>query len=77
VSENPRLARVANRTVLSDSAFSVILPVLEQVFGWHSSRIRSLFQSYGLPLQERERIRTDLVTFAQGPTSEDQAATIL
>ena len=70
VSENMRLARVAKRTVLSESAFSVILPVLEQVFGWHSSRIRTLFQSYGLPLQEWERIRTDLVTFGQGPVTE-------
>ena len=74
VSENPRLARVAKRTVLSESAFSVILPVLEHVFGWHSSRIRTLFQSYGLPLQEWERIRTDLVTFGQGPVSETMQA---
>jgi HAD superfamily phosphoserine phosphatase-like hydrolase len=72
VSENPRLARVAKRTVLGDSAFSVVLPVLEHVFGWHSTRIRTLFQSYGLPLQEWERIRTDLVTFGQGPVSSDQ-----
>ena len=73
VSENRRLARVAKRTVLSDSAFSVVLPVLEHVFGWHSSRIRTLFQSYGLPLQEWERIRTDLVTFGEAPPSEPQS----
>lgn len=70
VSENRRLAQVAQRTVLSDSAFSVALPILEHVFGWHSSRIRTLFQSYGLPVQEWERIRTDLITFAEAPASE-------
>ena len=36
VSENQHLAQIAKRTVLSDSAFSVVLPVLEHVFGWHS-----------------------------------------
>jgi phosphoserine phosphatase len=70
VSDNRRLAQVAKRTVLSDSAFSVILPVLEHVFGWHSSRIRSLFQSYGLPVQEWERIRTDLIRFGDAPVGK-------
>jgi HAD superfamily phosphoserine phosphatase-like hydrolase len=69
VSQNPRLAQVAQRTVLSDNAFSVVLPMLEQVFGWHPSRIRTLFQSYGLPLQEWERIRTDLVTVGESPSA--------
>src|SRR6266852_944596 len=62
VSENKYLAQIAKRTVLSDNAFSVVLPMLEQVFGWRSSEIRTLFQSYGLPLQEWERVRTDMVT---------------
>jgi HAD superfamily phosphoserine phosphatase-like hydrolase len=65
VSENRHLAQIAKRTVLSDSAFSVVLPVLEHVLGWHSGRIRTLFQSYGLPLQDWERIRTDLITVGQ------------
>jgi HAD superfamily phosphoserine phosphatase-like hydrolase len=62
VSENKQLAQIAKRTILSDSAFSVVLPMLEQVFGWRSAEIRTLFQSYGLPLQEWERVRTDMVT---------------
>jgi HAD superfamily phosphoserine phosphatase-like hydrolase len=62
VSENKHLAQIAKRTVLSDNAFSVVLPMLEQVFGWRSGQIRTLFQSYGLPLQEWERIHTDLIT---------------
>jgi len=62
VSENEHLAQIAKRTVLSSNAFSVVLPMLEQVFGWRSSEIRTLFQSYDLPLQEWERIRTDSIT---------------
>ena len=62
VSKNGHLAHIAKRTILSDSAFGMVLPVLEHVFGWPSGRIRTLFQSYGLPVQEWERIRTDVVT---------------
>jgi HAD superfamily phosphoserine phosphatase-like hydrolase len=76
VSENRHLARIAKRTVLSDSAFSVVLPVLEHVLGWQSGRIRTLFQSYGLPLQDWERIRTDLITIGQ-PAVPGRPATAL
>ncbi|MGQ0561216.1 MAG: HAD-IB family phosphatase [Gemmatimonadota bacterium] len=33
VSDNPHLARIAKRTVLSDNALSVVVPVLERVLG--------------------------------------------
>jgi HAD superfamily phosphoserine phosphatase-like hydrolase len=69
VSENRRLGRIARRTILSDSAFSVVLPALEDVFGWQSSAIRALFKSYGLPLHDWERIRTDLLTIGDGSQS--------
>jgi HAD superfamily phosphoserine phosphatase-like hydrolase len=59
VSENKLLARIAKRTVLSDSAFSVLVPVLRQVAGWPSADIRALFESYRLPLREWDRVRTD------------------
>lgn len=62
VSENPHLARIAHRTVLSDSAFSVMVPALQHVADWSSARIRSLFDSYGRPLAEWEHQRTDRVT---------------
>lgn len=62
VSENRLLARIAKSTVLSDSAFSVVVPILEQVAGWPGKNIRELFESYGLALQEWEKARTDRVT---------------
>ena len=61
VSENRQLARIAKRTVLSDDAFSVMVPVLEQVLGWGVGEIRSLFESNGLRLHEWEKARTDRV----------------
>jgi len=45
VSENRHLARIAKRTVLSDNAFSIVLPVLQHVSGWQTPEIRRLFET--------------------------------
>jgi HAD superfamily phosphoserine phosphatase-like hydrolase len=65
VSENKQLARIANNTVLSDNAFSIVVPLLDQVFGWRPGRIRTLFEANGLALQEWEKARTDRVTVTE------------
>jgi phosphoserine phosphatase len=65
VSENKQLARVAQSTVLSDNAFSIVVPLLDQVFGWRTGRIRTLFEANGLELQEWEKARTDRVTITE------------
>jgi phosphoserine phosphatase len=62
VSENRLLARIARSTVLSDNAFSVLIPILERIAGWRSAEIRELFESRALRLQEWEKARTDRVT---------------
>src|SRR5437867_1359649 len=62
VSENKHLARIAKRTVLSDNAFSILVPILEQIVGWRSGEIRAFFESYHLTLHEWEKARTDRVT---------------
>ena len=67
VSENKQLARIARSTVLSDNAFSVMVPILDQVLGWNSGDIRSLFESNGLTLHEWEKARTDRVTVRSVP----------
>ncbi len=61
VSENKQLARIAKSTVLSDNAFSVLVPVLDQLFGWRPPQIRSLFETHGLTLRDWEKARTDRV----------------
>jgi HAD superfamily phosphoserine phosphatase-like hydrolase len=65
VSENTQLARIAKRTVLSDNAFSVMVPLLEDVLGWGSAGIRTLFESNGLTVHEWARARTDRVTIRE------------
>ena len=73
VSENTQLARIAKSTVLSDDAFSVTVPILEQVLGWSSGEIRALFESNGLTLQEWEKARTDRVVIRESPPVTSEA----
>jgi HAD superfamily phosphoserine phosphatase-like hydrolase len=63
VSESKTIGRIANRTVLSDNALSVLVPILEDILKWDSAHIRELFASYGLALQDWDKIRTDWLTF--------------
>ncbi len=70
VSENKQLARIAKSTVLSDNAFSIVVPILDQLLHWQTGDIRGLFESYGLTLNEWEKERTDRVTISAIPPSE-------
>jgi 2-hydroxy-3-keto-5-methylthiopentenyl-1-phosphate phosphatase len=67
VSEAKHITRIAQRTVVSDNALSVLVPVLEEVVGWGAVRIRQLFASHGLILQEWDKARTDWVTLRECP----------
>jgi HAD superfamily phosphoserine phosphatase-like hydrolase len=73
VSENRQLARIAKSTVLSDDAFSVMVPILDQVLGWGVGEIRALFESNGLTLQEWERARTDRVIVGESAVAAGDA----
>ena len=63
VSETKSVGRIARRSVLSDNALSVLVPVLEDIVHWDAAQIRELFASYGLALQAWDKIRTDWLTF--------------
>jgi HAD superfamily phosphoserine phosphatase-like hydrolase len=69
VSENKFLTPIARRTVLSDDALSVLVPILEDIVGLSSARIRALFASHGFVLQEWDKIRTDALTIRYSATS--------
>jgi len=62
VSENKFLTPIARRTVLSDDALSVLVPILEDIVGLSPAQIRALFASHGFVLQEWDKIRTDALT---------------
>jgi phosphoserine phosphatase len=69
VSENKYLAPIAKRSVLSDDAVSVLVPILEDIVGLDATAIHALFESHGLLLQEWEKVQTDLVTIRESDAS--------
>jgi hypothetical protein len=73
VSANRQLARIAKSTVLSDNAFSILVPVLNQVLGMRTPEIRALFESNGLMLHDWERARTDRVMILEVPATPGPA----
>jgi hypothetical protein len=62
VSETRSIMEVAQRTVLSDDALSVLVPILEDIAGYDPQAIRALFEANGLVIHEWDRVRTDWLT---------------
>src|SRR5207249_12326073 len=62
VSEARYISEIAKRTVLSDDALSVLVPILEEIVDWDSSRIRAFFETQGLLIQGWDKVRADWVT---------------
>ena len=73
VSEAKFISRVARRTVLSDNAMSVLVPVIEEILRWDSAKIRKFFAANGLMLREWDKMRTDMLTIQD--TTEPMAPT--
>jgi phosphoserine phosphatase len=74
VSEAKFITRVARRTVLSDNAMSVLVPVLEEVLRWDSATIRRFFAARGLNLREWDKMRTDMLTIDESTSATPAAA---
>src|SRR3984957_9682162 len=74
VSEAKFISRIARRTVLSDNAMSVLVPVLEEVLHWDSPDIRRFFASRGLMLREWDKMRTDMLTIEENSVPSATAA---
>jgi predicted HAD superfamily phosphohydrolase len=72
VSENRYINQIAQRTVLSDDALSVLVPVLESIVGWNAVRIREFFEQHGFALREWEKVQTDSLTIC--PVAGAEAA---
>ena len=67
VSEIKSIARIARRSVLSENALSVLIPILEDRLRWNAGQIRELFTSCGVAIQEWDKIRTDRLTIQHAP----------
>jgi len=74
VSEAKHVSQVAKRTVLSTSALAVLAPILEDIADWSRPRIRAFFESYGVMIQEWDRVRTDWLTLRSGATETEAAS---
>lgn len=64
VSESPFVTQIARRTILSDDALSVVVPIVEELLGWDAPRVRTFFEAHGFTLQEWTKVRTDSLTIA-------------
>jgi len=62
VSETKHLNQIARRTVLSDDALCVLVPILEEIIGLPALEIRTFFEGHGLLIQEWDKVRTDWLT---------------
>jgi phosphoserine phosphatase len=67
VSENPYIAPIARRSILSEDALSVLVPILEDIVGWDALQVRALFERHGLQIQGWDKVRTDFVTIRDSP----------
>ena len=71
VSKNKFIAPIAKRTILSDDALSVLVPILEDIVGWKdATRIRHLFERNGLQIREWDKVRTDFLTIRETQPAE-------
>lgn len=59
VAQNRHLAPIARRTVLSDSAAAVLVPVLEEMVKLDRGSIRAIFDRNGFQIQDWDKVRTD------------------
>jgi len=76
VSENKYLAPIAKRSVISDSALAILVPILEEVVGWDTARIREAFEEKGVLIQQWDKVQTDMLTIVPMamPVDEVRAA---
>lgn len=70
VGDTRAVTEVARRTVVSDDALGVLVPVLEEVAGWSTRDIRRLFERHGMVIQEWERVRTDWLTICESQSDD-------
>jgi phosphoserine phosphatase len=76
VSEARHITEVARRTVISDDALGVLVPILEEIGGYEPAQVRRLFEQHGLVIQEWDRVRTDWLTIRDSAGAEAPALVV-
>jgi hypothetical protein len=67
-SEAKYIAQIAKRTIVSDGALSVLVPIMEEIVRYEPSQIRALFEGHGFLIQEWDKVRTDWLTIQESST---------
>ena len=70
VSQDRSISEVAKRTVVSDDALGVLVPVLEEIVGLGAPEIRAVFDRHSFVIQEWEKVRTDWLTIREHARDE-------
>jgi 2-hydroxy-3-keto-5-methylthiopentenyl-1-phosphate phosphatase len=70
VSEARDIAQIAKRTVISDDALSVIVPILEDLCRWDVASIRGFFEAQNVFIHEWGKVRTDWLTLRPASAGE-------
>jgi phosphoserine phosphatase len=73
VSQARSVSEIARRTVVSDDALAVLVPVLEEVAGYGAPQVRALFEGRGFTIQEWDKVRTDWLTIRGGAGAAEPA----
>ncbi len=74
-SEAKYITQIAKRTIISDDASSVLVPILEQIVGWSPERIRALFEAHGVLIQQWDKVRTDWLTIGDSSIPAERPLT--
>jgi HAD superfamily phosphoserine phosphatase-like hydrolase len=61
VSSSSYLGHIANRTVISDNALAVLIPILKDLMGYSDDRIREFFAGLNIPISEWKRAKVEWV----------------
>jgi 2-hydroxy-3-keto-5-methylthiopentenyl-1-phosphate phosphatase len=61
VSSSPYLGHISKRTVLSDSALSILTPILEDILDYKEKQIKKFFIDIGHTISEWSRVKTDWI----------------
>jgi HAD superfamily phosphoserine phosphatase-like hydrolase len=74
-SEARDVSQIARRTILSEDALALLVPILQELGGWDDqARVRSLFQSRGFEIHGWDQVKTDYLTIREGSTEEPAVA---
>ena len=77
VSENKYLAPIAKRSIISENALAILIPILEDVAGWDAAAIRSVFEAKGFLIQQWDKVQTDMLTIVPSNEPAPTAAGLL